>query len=212
MTCTKGLLILGFGGHARSVADVALSAGAEQLLFVDEQARVGEEFLGFSVLREFSGPLPKGWACLSATGNNQKRKRQLEQAVSAGWPLTSVLSPRATIGVGASISPGCFVAHHAHIGPMAKVGVGCIINTGAIIDHECVVGDYAHISINASLAGRCSIGNFVFLGAGSAVIDGIAIADGVTIGAGGVVIKNIDQPGTYVGIPVKMISKTGASI
>ena len=39
---TLSLLIMGCGGHARSVADIALHIGFKELLFVDHGARAGE--------------------------------------------------------------------------------------------------------------------------------------------------------------------------
>lgn len=209
MRTGQGLLILGFGGHARSVADVALAAGFSSLVFVDDNAREGENFLGHPVQRDFSGALPEGWQCLPASGDNNRRRQQIEAIREAGWPLATLISPTATLGAGASIGPGSFVAHHAHVGPMTRIGTGTIINTGAVVEHECTVGDYVHVSVNATLAGRSSLGDLVFLGAGATVIDGVAVGSGITIGAGGVVVESIEQPGTYVGVPVRCI-KSGA--
>jgi sugar O-acyltransferase (sialic acid O-acetyltransferase NeuD family) len=206
MNINKGLVILGFGGHARSVADVALSVGFNSLLFVDKNAKDGETFLGFTVRKEIYGAIPQGWECMPATGDNRLRQEQVLFVQSAGWPLATLVSGTATIGAGAEISPGCFVGRHAHIGPMAKVGAGCIINTGAVVEHECIVEDYTHVSVNSTLAGRSHLGKFVFLGTGATVIDGISIVDNVTIGAGGVVVESIGSPGTYVGVPAKKIA------
>ncbi len=204
MNKTNGLIILGFGGHARSVADVALSIGFNSLLFIDENAKEGETFLGFKVLRDFPFNIPDNWLFMPAAGDNKRRQKQLELIRSAQKPIATIVSKSATIGVGAKLSAGCFVAHHAHIGTMASVGDGCIVNTGAIVEHECVVGDFTHLSINSTLAGRSSLGNLVLLGAGAIVIDGISITDQVTIGAGGVVVKSLYRPGIYVGVPVKL--------
>jgi UDP-N-acetylbacillosamine N-acetyltransferase len=203
-TC-QGLLILGFGGHARSVADVALAAGIDALLFIDPNARDGEHFLGHPVLREFHGELPAGWQCLPAAGDNRRRQQQVETIRKAGWALATLVSPTATIGAGASIAPGSLIAHHAHIGPRATIGAGAIINTGAAVEHECVVGDYVHVSVNATLAGRSRLGDFVFLGAGATVIDAVTVGSDITVGAGGVVVMTIEEPGIYVGVPARRI-------
>lgn len=205
MPACRGLLILGFGGHARSVADVALAAGVQALLFVDAQAQAGEEFLGFPVRREFAGQLPENWSCLPAAGDNRRRQGQVEAARRAGWPLATLVSPCASLGRGAVLAPGCLVGHHAHIGPLARVGIAAIINTGAAVEHECVVGDYTHVSVHATLAGRSRLGDFVFLGAGATVVDGISVGNRVTVGAGGTVVAAIDRPGTYVGVPARPI-------
>jgi len=200
-----GLIILGFGGHARSVADVALSLGIKSLLFIDKNARDDEKFLGFKVMRELPGALADGWSCMPAAGDNQKRFEQVEYIHSLCWPLTTLISKSATISVGVDISLGCFVGHHSHIGPMSRVGAGCIINTGAIVEHECQVGNYVHVSVNASLAGRSELGDLVFVGVGASILDGVSIRNGVQIGAGGVVIHSITDVGCYVGVPVRKL-------
>ncbi len=204
----KGLLILGFGGHARSVADVALATGIKQLLFVDPNASKGEKFIEFPVQREVGGELLEGWLCFAASGKNEQRKEQIEMAKLRGWPLATLVAPTASIGIGSYISPGSFVAHHAHIGPMSKIGLGSIINTGAIVEHECIIGDYCHISINASIAGRSTIGDLTSIFASAVVIDSRKICEDVVVGSGSVVINNIQESGTYVGVPTRLINKS----
>ncbi|HUX78697.1 MAG TPA: NeuD/PglB/VioB family sugar acetyltransferase [Alphaproteobacteria bacterium] len=203
----KGLLILGCGGHARSIADVALSSGIEQLLFIDSNAKDGEQFLGFPVQRIMEDSLSKGWMCLPGSGDNEQRKLQVEMAELRAWPLATLVAPSASIGISSMICPGSFVAHQAHIGPMAKVGKGCIINTGAIIEHDCIIGDYSHISIGAAIAGRSIVGDLCSLFAGSTVNDSIQICNDVIVGSGAVVIDNIQESGIYVGVPARRVNK-----
>jgi sugar O-acyltransferase (sialic acid O-acetyltransferase NeuD family) len=198
---SQQLIILGFGGHARSVADVALVLGYKSLVFVDEQAREGEIFLNFPVFKSFTPDEPKDWCAFPASGNSSVRQAQTELIEQQGWQLVSLIAPSATLGIGCKVGNGVFVGQQAHIGPMAKVGRGSIINTGAVVEHECNVGEWTHISVNATMAGRTSLGDFSMLGAGSTVIDGLDVASNVTIGAGAVVIKNIRFSGIYVGAP-----------
>jgi UDP-N-acetylbacillosamine N-acetyltransferase len=203
----QGLLIVGFGSHARSVADVALDLGIPALTFVDAAARPDEQFAGFPVVTRISDALPGGWSVFAAAGNNLERQRQIEIMIKQDRALASVISKRAYIGVGATIEPGTFVAHHSHIGPMAIVGRGAIINTAAVVEHDCIIGDFTHISVNATVAGRCRIGELVFLGAGATVIDGVRITDGVTVGAGSTVVDDIMEPGIYAGSPARRIKQ-----
>jgi UDP-N-acetylbacillosamine N-acetyltransferase len=207
VTSARGLVIFGFGGHARSIADVALASGIQDLIFVDETARATDSLCGFSVRTTFDGQLPDGWEAFAASGDNRTRQRQVAAVHGRGWPLATLISPTATIGPEASISEGCFVAHHAHVGPLSRIGTACIINTGAVVDHECNIGDYTHVSVNSSVAGRCNVGSFVFLGAGAVVIDKGYIADSITVGAGSVVIRPLVESGTYVGIPACLVRK-----
>lgn len=207
MALMYGVLILGFGGHARSVADVALSLGVKQLRFIDSNARPNENFGGFPVLSDWMQELPDGWSVMPASGDNASRQAQIEQIAKRGWPLATLIAPTATIGFGASVGAGTLVAHHAHVGPMAVVGSGCIINTGAIIEHECTIGDYTHVSVNATVAGRCRIGSRCFLGASSTVIDGKSVGDNVMLGAAACAHRDLVEPGTYVGVPARFLSR-----
>ena len=204
-TLPLGLLVLGFGGHARSVADVALACGIKKLVFVDFNAKAGEQLLGFNVIVNKPEILPADWAVFPAAGDNKKRQEQYLEVQSKGWPLATLVAPTASIGTGSTVLPGTLVAHHAHIGPMAKVGYGCIINTGAVIEHEAQIGNYCHISVNSTVAGRCHIGQKSFIGAAATIIDGISLCDEVILGAGGCVVSNISEPGTYIGIPARKI-------
>src|SRR5262245_25004249 len=202
----RGLLILGFGGHARSVGDVALDLGISALAFVDASARRGEEFAGFPVRTTTPELLEEQWSVLPAAGDNAERQRQVEIAAGKAFPIAVLVSKRAYLGTGATVQEGSFIAHHAHIGPLARIGRGAIINTAAVVDHESRIGDFTHISVNATVAGRCSIGNLVFVGAGAAVVDRIRIVDRVVIGAGSTVVNDITEPGVYVGCPVRRIN------
>ncbi|HEY8024164.1 MAG TPA: NeuD/PglB/VioB family sugar acetyltransferase [Burkholderiaceae bacterium] len=201
----KGLLILGFGGHARVVADIAIATGIIEFCFVDPNARAGENFLGHPVLAAWNATLPEGWQAFSAAGDNILRQDHCELIKSRSWPLASLLASSATIGAGAMIMEGCLVGQHAHVGPMASIGTGCIINTGAIVEHESSVGEFSHISVHSTVAGRSRVGRFAIIGAGATVIDGIEIGDSVIVGAGAVVHRSITAPGTYVGVPVRRL-------
>ena len=207
-----GLLILGFGGHARSVADVALRTGIASLIFFDERGLPNERFAGFPVTNERPSALGDGWFAMPALGDNLRRQQQMIDTLSSDWKIATLVSPLAYIGVDATIGTGTIVAHGAHVGPLALIGEGCIINTTAVVEHECCIGEYSHISVSAAIAGRCTLGRRVFIGAGAVVIDGIQIADDVTVGAGSVVVDHIVEPGTYAGTPARAVKTRSASL
>lgn len=201
------LIILGFGGHARSVADVALAIGYSSLTFIDTNARSSETFLGYPVLAELPAINPDKADFFPASGDNVRRQEQLEFIASRGFKAATLIAPTATVGTGSQLGAGSLVAHHAHIGPLATIGKGCIINTAAIVEHDCQIGDYCHISVNTTVAGKATIGESCFIGAGAVVIDGVSIAPRVILGAGSVVTRSIEQTGTYVGAPAKRLAR-----
>lgn len=204
----KKLIIMGFGGHSRSVADLALSCGYTELLFVDKNAQPKEHFQTHRVVQSLDALDDQCFDAFAASGDAIKRQEQCAILEKAGLSLVSLVSPLASIAPGSVILPGSFVGHHAHIGPDAKIGRSCIINTGAIVEHESSVGNYSHVSVNATIAGRSDLGAFSMLGAGGIIINELSVTNNVIIGAGAVVVSPITEPGTYVGVPAKKIINT----
>lgn len=64
--------------------------------------------------------------------------------------------------------------------------------------------DFCHVSVGAHLSGTVVVGTGTWIGAGATVINNVNICGKCMIGAGTVVIKDIDEPGTYIGVPAKL--------
>jgi len=193
------IILFGCGGHSRSVADVLIhNEPTVSLLFVDGNARDNEKLYGFDVVRHIE---PMGRPYFIALGDNTQRKMKFDEI--GGSDLISIISVNAHLGHKSTVGKGCFLANYCHIGPEAEIGENTIINTSAVIEHEVKIGKHSHIGPRAVISGRCHIGDLVFIGVGAVVKDNIAICSEVIVGAGATVIKNIDEPGTYVGTPVR---------
>lgn len=204
MPSSNELLIMGFGGHARSIADIALACGYTQLFFLDDYAKEQEHFFNFPVTDKVSS---KAWNCFVAAGNNSRRQMQMQEAQERGWIIESLFSPHATRGIGAQLGKGVLVGHHAHVGPMTIIGDGCIINNAAIVEHDCNIGKFTHVSVNATVSGGVVLGDDVLIGAGAVIRKGVSITDQVVIGAGATVIHDINEAGVYIGTPAKLMKK-----
>ncbi|MFI3241107.1 MAG: NeuD/PglB/VioB family sugar acetyltransferase [Alphaproteobacteria bacterium] len=191
------LVIYGYRGHARSVANVVLHNNKNtKIVFVNEDAQANDKIWGYDVESKCDDKTD----CIIAFGDNQVRKNLFR-----GKNIVSVIAKDACLGINSKVEKGCFIAHGAFIGPECKIGQGTIINTQAIIEHETKVGEFTNICPNVAISGRCNIGNNVFIGTGSAVINNIRICDDVIVGTGSVVIKDILVSGTYVGNPVRKV-------
>ena len=205
------LIILGAGGHARSVADVASRLPwVRGLAFVDERthAQGMHEMLGYKVYASLEDALPPRTASPLlhiAIGNSAVRARLAAEIAASHSDLRfiSIIASSATIGLKAEIASGCFVGEYVHIGPQASIGEHSLINTHAVVEHDVRIGAFAHISVNATVAGTASIGEHCMLGAGSVVRDGIILGDHITLGAGAVAVGQITEAGRYVGIPAR---------
>ena len=109
----------------------------------------------------------------------------------------AVISRRVEIGIGSVVMAG------AVINSDTVIGRGCIVNTGASVDHDCDIKDYVHIAVGVHAAGTCTIGKGTWIGAGATVSNNENICGGCMVGAGAVVVRDIEEVGTYVGVPVK---------
>lgn len=194
------LIIIGCGGHARSVADVLLSRFPNiSIVFVDENAQPNETILSFPV-QSFM-PI-KAEALHVAIGDNSLREKWvLENTASP----VSVISNSAVVSPSSTIEKGSFIAHGSYVGPLTEIGRGSIINTGALVEHEVKMEEFSHMAPNSTICGRCHIGRNVVLGAGSTIIDRVHVCNDVIIGANSTVISDITCAGTYVGSPVRRI-------
>ena len=203
MQVNNSLLIIGAGGHSRSVADVALSIGIDNLLFWDENAKENEYIFGYKVTND-DEVLKSNFNIILAIGDNSERSK-LFLSLNKNSNFINIISNSSYLGNNSIIGKANFIAHGSYLGPLVKIGNNNIINTHCIIEHECIIGNNNHISINSTIAGRCKIEDNVFISAGTVIKDKLTICSNVVVGAGSVVIKDIFESGIYVGIPAKKI-------
>lgn len=201
------LLIAGASGHGKVIADLARCLGLyEEIAFVDDN----EELLhrGFTVGKIVYAVEHKDeYDVIVAIGNAAIRKKIQEMYEDAGVNLVTLVHPTAYVAQDVELGNGTVVMAGAVIQTEACVGKGVIVNTGATVDHECEISDYVHIAVGATIAGDVKVGQRSWLGAGATVIQGINICEDVMIGAGAVVVSDIQEAGTYIGIPAKRMEK-----
>jgi len=207
----KKIFILGAGGHAKVVLDIALSM--QQF----EEIKIYDDYNKAALLSyEISGTLDdllldvvknKGLQII-AIGKNEIRKSKFEYLLARNLDFGLLIHPRAIISPFATIHQGSVVMANAVINPATEIGCNVIINTSASIDHNCKIGSHAHIAPNATLCGGVEVGELSWVGAGSTVLEGVKIGKNCMIGAGAVVNKNVSDNSIVVGVPAKAIIKS----
>lgn len=182
------LLVIGAGGHGRSVAEAAhLSGRFDVIGFLDDALPARDPMLGAAVL----GPLASVVSHRSrfdqiivAIGANPVREKAMQQLVESGFAFASVIHPQAFVAPSALLGAGSVVMAGAIIGTEARLGTGAIVNCGAVMDHHAVVEDYGHLGVNASMAGGTVLGKGAWMQAGSALGYGVTIPAGTTLRPG----------------------------
>jgi sugar O-acyltransferase (sialic acid O-acetyltransferase NeuD family) len=142
-----------------------------------------------------------------AVGENLARMALAQRAVEAGFELTTLIHPRATVAQDANIGAGTVVMAGAVVNSAARIGANTVINTACSVDHECDIGTSASICPGAHLAGNVRIGAAAWIGIGAVVREGITIGDRAVIGAGAVVVGDIPQDALAYGVPARVVRK-----
>ena len=153
---SDGLLgIVGAGGHAVSVANVALAAGYGRVFFIDKVKR-GLTLLGYPILGDFSElPGLAGRHVVIGVGDNAVRNR-IATDLEFKYPeliFPALVHASATVCMGVSLGKGTVVMPRAVVGPQSEVGDFCLINTQASIDHDCRMQDFSSLAPAAVTGG-----------------------------------------------------------
>ena len=203
----RPLILIGGGGHCKSVIEVAESAGYEIKGILDMPDEVGKEVLpGHKVIgTDDEIPLYVEECDFVITvgfiKNTALRIKLYNKVKTAGGRLATIIASTAHVSKYAELGEGTVIMHHAFVNAGAKIGDNCIINTFVNIEHDAVVGNQCHISTGTMVNGECKIGENCFIGSQSVCANCIEIASDIIVGAGSVVRKSIRMKGIYAGNP-----------
>lgn len=206
----KSLILVGGGGHCKSVIDVAESAGYSILGILDRAEEVGKKVLGYPVIgtdddmAKFSDK-----ACFLVTIGQIKtpelRIKLHQMLKESNCQLATIISPTAHISRHAVIEKGTVVMHHAVVNAGARIGKSCIINTFANVEHDVIVGDYCHLSTGSIVNGNAHLSEGIFIGSQSVVNQGICIGNHIVVASLSLVNENLTEQGVYAGVPVRKV-------
>ncbi|WP_017293535.1 serine O-acetyltransferase [Geminocystis herdmanii] len=108
------------------------------------------------------------------------------------------------------------------IHPGATIGKGVFIDhgMGVVIGETAIIGDYCLIYQGVTLGGtgkqsgkrHPTLGENVVIGGGAKVLGNILIGNNVRIGAGSVVLKDVPSDSTVVGIPGRVVYRSGVKV
>ena len=200
------IILIGGGGHCKSVIDVAESAGYNILGVLDMPEEVGKSVLDYKVIGT-DDDIPQYadkaefMITVGFIKNPAIRVRIYNKVKEAGGKFATIVASTAHVSRYATLGEGTVVMHQGVVNAGAQVGANCIINTFCNIEHDAVIGDQCHISTGTMVNGDCKVGERVFIGSQSVLANGITVGDDIIIGAGSVVRKSISEKGVYAGNP-----------
>ena len=186
----RPLILIGGGGHCKSVIEVAESAGYEIKGILDMPDEVGKEVLPGHKVIGTDDEIPQYVeecdfvVTVGFIKNPALRIKLYNKVKAAGGRLATIIASTAHVSKYAELGEGTVIMHHAFVNAGAKIGDNCIINTFVNIEH-----------------GECKIGENCFIGSQSVCANCIEIASDIIVGAGSVVCKSLRMKGIYAGNP-----------
>lgn len=195
----KDVIVIGASGHGKVIADIIRQSGDIVCGFLDDDTSKSGVLAPVSECVKY-----KSKSFVIAIGSNKDRRKIAEMYPELRY--YTAIHPSAVVAPDAVIGEGTVVMAKAVVNSYAVIGRHCIINTAAVVEHDNIIGDYVHISPNATLCGTVKVGCNAHIGAASVIKNNISIVDDVVIGCGGCVCRNVNEKGTYIGVPARKLN------
>ena len=190
----KEIILIGGGGHCRSVIDVIEQEGNFKIVgIIDKADLIGTDVLGYPVIgsdldiQNLAKKYSNALVTIGQIKSSEKRVKMYNLVRKSGFTMPSIFSPRAYISKHALIGSGVVIMHDALINANVSIGNNTIINSKALIEHDSMIGDHCHISTNATINGGVIVESKCFIGSGSVLRESISIKQNSFIKAGSLI-------------------------
>ncbi|MGE4430288.1 MAG: acetyltransferase [Sphingobium sp.] len=198
MNTSNGLILLGAGGHAKVIFELARASGWQVTGFLapdsgQSKASLDAPLLGDGVDLTADPAWLEQNDLFPAIGQGDIRWREFVRLAAAGARVPSLVHPKALVSPSAQIEAGAVVMAGAIVQANSVIGPAAIINTGAQVDHDCHIGAGVMIAPGAILCGDVHVGDHAFIGAGAVIVPGIRIGRNTFVGAGTVVPNDLSD-------------------
>jgi len=188
------IILIGGGGHCRSVIDIIEQEGKYKIAgIIDKPELLGEKILQYEIigtdedLTSLSKIYKFALITVGQIYSPDLRIKLFKLAKDAGFLIPYIISPRAYVSSHATLDEGSVIMHDAIVNTSAYVGKNCIINTKAIIEHEVVINNHCHISTAAVINGATEIEENTFVGSNATVRESTIVKANSVIKAGSIV-------------------------
>ena len=194
--------IIGAGGFGREVYwGFSLMERIITVFFVDDKYWDGSNEL-ILPLSKFD---PTEYSIVVAIGDPKDRFDIVQRLPKETKYFTHIHDSCQILGDDVIIGEGSIICAGTVITTNVKLGKHAHLNLQTTIGHDCEIGDYFTTAPGAKISGNCKIYDLVYVGTNASIKEKLTIHSLTTIGSNATVVKNIEESGTYVGVPVKKI-------
>jgi len=176
------ILLIGGGGHCRSVIDVIEQESSYNIAgIIDKKELIGTKVLGYEVIGcddDLALLFKKYKYAIVTVGHiksNDIRVNLFKILKKIGYTLPVIISPFAYVSKYALVEEGTVIHHQVVVNTNASIGQNCIINSKALIEHDVIVENNCHISTGAIINGGVVVKQNSFIGSGAVVKEYIEV-------------------------------------
>jgi sugar O-acyltransferase (sialic acid O-acetyltransferase NeuD family) len=207
----KNILLIGGGGHCKSVLDSLLETGLyDKIGIIDTREKIGTMILGIPCIgcdedlqRLFSEGFTNAFVTAGSIGTPSLRIKLFYIISEIGFEIPNIIDPSAVISRHVKMGNGIFVGKNAVINVGSSIQNGVIVNSGALIEHDCVICEFVHIAPGSVLSGNVQIEKNTHIGSNSVIKQQVIIGSDSIVGIGSVVLKNIGSNLVAYGNPCR---------
>ena len=155
----RSLVLIGGGGHCKSVLDTALRMNYfNEIVITDPYIPAGTMIMGCRVIGN-DDMLKEVYSCgyelafisIGSIKTTALRKKLWQKARDIGFRFPCITDPDAIISDDSHIDNGTYIGKRVVVNAGTYIGSNAIINTGAVIEHDCRIGDFTHVAPGACI-------------------------------------------------------------
>ena len=202
----QDILVIGYGGHAKSCIDLIERTERFRIVgVVGNKSNLNAKILSYEVNfveEDLENFVDKNMAICIGIGQIQTaepRMNLFKKLKGKNFSIPPLVSPSASVSRYSEIGEGCQIFPHAVVQVSSRIGVNSIINSRALIEHDATVGSHCHISTGAILNGSVHVGDETFVGSNATLKNNISIGKKVFIGMATTVISDVQDMKRLVG-------------
>lgn len=209
----KKLLLIGGGGHCRSVLDSLLKINRySEISIIDKKRNIGKTILDIPIIgsdddlvKLYKQAYHSAFVTLGSVGDPSLRIKLFNWLEKIGFEMPNIIDLTAVVSSQANIETGIYIGKNAVINVGTSISKGVIINTASTIEHDCIIGEFSHIAPGTVLCGEVQIGANTHIGAKSVVKQQVNIGMNTMIGMGSVVLHDVSDNMLAYGNPCKEV-------
>ena len=213
----KQIVIIGAGGFGREVQWLIERINEQNMTweikgYIDDGVEIGTQINGYTVLGGVQTLLNRKEkiSVVCAIGSAKTRKRIIDKLSSDdNLEFPNLIDPNVQMSRYVNLGKGNIICAGNILTTNITVKDFTILNCGCTIGHDAVINSFVTVYPSVNISGCVIIGENVEVGTGTQIIQGKNICANAIVGAGSVVVKDIENEGTYVGVPAKPIKYKG---